>query len=343
MNAEQELSENLAQLANNQAILLAEIEKLKSRPVVDPFSYYKTPDPIKNISNFSGNKRETLAWIQEVEETLTLYKDYVDEPIYPQLIRAVKSKIIGDAKEILIAAGNPSDWQEIKDVLLNSYGDKRDLASHIQSLFYITMGKKTISEYFNKIKQIDTSIKSTANASAEFDGATKQINALIGLITTTRFVDGLGEGLSMIVRSHKPESLEEAYTYATQYSNAAYRQKLEKNNFKTIEQPMKKPSNFAEGKWKPNQQTNPMTTQNKFEGIKPKTPSGKFKAPIPNEDVSMRTYRSKAQINNHEEKIEEEDQPPVFPTIDSMDSDEDEYFIADEINFQVEVETGSKR
>lgn len=275
--ANEELVAHIAQLTQNQNALQEEIARLKARPTLDPFTYYKTPDPIKNLSNFNGNKRETLAWIQEAEDSLKLFDGFEHEPIYPQLIRAIKGKIIGEAREILIAAGNPSEWADIKDVLLHSYGDKRDLASHIQSLFYITLGKRTISEYYNKIKEIDTAIKSTANATEELKGATKQINALIGLISTTRYVDGLGDNLSMIVRSHRPESLEEAYTYAMQYSNAAYRQKLEKNN------------------------------------------------------ESMKTHRSKPQINTHEnQEIENE----TTEVTNMMDSDDDEIFASDDLNFQ---------
>lgn len=65
--------------------------------------------------------------------------------MYPPLIRTIKGQIIGEAREILIASANPNNWIEIKDVLLHSYGDKRDLASHIQSLFYITLEKNYIN------------------------------------------------------------------------------------------------------------------------------------------------------------------------------------------------------
>ena len=152
MNSE-EMAAHINQLTENQNALMAELRALRERPVNNLFTYYATPDPIKNISSFSGNKRETLAWIQEVEETLELFEECRNDPIYPQIIRAIKSKITGDAKEIIIAAGNPSNWPDIKEALLNSYGDKRDLTSHIQSLFYVSQGKNTLNEYYNRIKK----------------------------------------------------------------------------------------------------------------------------------------------------------------------------------------------
>lgn len=44
----------------------------------------------------------------------------------------------------------------------------------------------------------------------DYKSSTKAINKLIGLMTLTRFIDGLGEKLSMHVRSYRPETLEEA-------------------------------------------------------------------------------------------------------------------------------------
>lgn len=49
-------------------------------------------------------------------------------------------------------------------------------------------------------------------------------------MTLTRFIDGLSDELSFNVRSYRPESLEEAYEITVQYSNAAYRQKLNKKS-----------------------------------------------------------------------------------------------------------------
>ena len=60
---------------------------------------------------------------------------------------------------MLIAAGNPNEWNEIREILENSYGDGRDLTSHIQSLFYVRQGNKSIVEYYNKIKKLTPLLK----------------------------------------------------------------------------------------------------------------------------------------------------------------------------------------
>lgn len=331
----EELIAHIQQLTDNQQSLFDTIARLQTK-AEDPFLAYQTPDPIKILSPFSGNKKETQAWLEDVEDTLNLFEKHKNTPTYSQIIRAIKSKIIGNAKEILIAAGNPNTWEDIKDVLLNAYGDRRDLASHFQSLFYISQGNKTITEYYNTIKSIDTAIKSTASVMEDYKSSTKAINKLIGLMTLTRFIDGLGEKLSMHVRSYRPESLEEAYNITMQYSNAAYRQKMEQKP-NTPQHFSKRPSGYPNQYNKP-QSNNPNSNQ-------ASSHSGQFKnhtsKQLIDNDVSMRTSRSKMQINAHtngksddskpESDEPEFDTPPVVDT--TLESDEDDYFIGEELNF----------
>lgn len=47
-------------LTDNQNHLMSTISSLKSESD-DPFLNFKTPDPIKNLPTFSGNKKETHA------------------------------------------------------------------------------------------------------------------------------------------------------------------------------------------------------------------------------------------------------------------------------------------
>lgn len=339
----QGLLEHIKNLTENQNLLISQFNQLKQKSD-DPFLAFRTPDPIKNLSPFSGNRRETQAWIQDTEKTIELFEKYENDPIYDQIIRAVKSKIVGEAKEVLIAAGNPNSWEEIKEILQNSYGDRRDLTSHIQSLFYIRQGSKSIVEYYNSIKAIDTSIKATASSIDEYKHSGRAINKLISLITLTRYIDGLSDQLSMHVRSYRPETLEEAYSITREYSNAAYRQKFDR---KPHERPLhpqgKRPSQQAQPLTMP---SNPQNFHNKHSNPNKSNSSGKFRNPKAalDDDVSMRTAKSRTEINNHDNALDEyqhsnsrEKEHDTPPQLDSsvLDSDDDEYFV-DELNFLVE-------
>lgn len=347
------LLDHIKTLTNNQNELIGTIKHLKAK-AEDPFLQFKTPDPIKNLCTFSGNKKEAHAWIQDAEKTLGLFRSYRNEIIYPQLVRAVKNKIIGDAREILIAAGNPEHWEEIKEVILNSFSDRRDLTSHIQSLFYITQERKTVSEYYNQVKTIDTAIKTTAATLDDYKDSTRAINSLVSLMTVTRFIDGLNEELSMHVRSCSPKTLEDAFTVTTEYANAAYRQKLNRRSANDRQNPSSnmrsphgsknhaRPSNSNNLASNGNRQPNP--NQNNNNNFYKPAGSGKFKSPraVADDDVSMRTAKSRTDVNNHQQ---DDDIEPDTHQLDNstLDSEDDEYFIDDELNFQVEEEIKTRK
>lgn len=339
-----QLIAQVKKLTENQNSLIDTINALHRR-AKDPVLNFATPDPIKNIPNFSGNRKETLAWIEDTEQTLELFEDYEDDlPTYRQIIRVIKSKIVGEAREVLIASGNPKEWDEIKEVLLNSFGDKRDITSHIQSLFYIRQGKHSLNEYYHKMKSIDTAIKTTAAQMKDYKSSTEAVNKLISLMTLTRYIDGLnGEQLSMYVRSYRPKSLEEAHDISMQHSNASFRQRLEKGpaitkNFenKNINTPEKTKFNYSH------------TAQSKPSG------SGKFKNQKNNldDDVSMRTAKSRMEVNNHDDSWEadckcsnlreREYETAQQPDDSVLEPDDDEYFCEDELNFQVADAPGIK-
>lgn len=216
-------------------------------------------------------------------------------------------------------------------VLLNSFGDKRDITSHIQSLFYIKQGKLNLNEYYHKVKAIDTAIKTSAGHMKEYKSSTDAVNKLISLMTLTRYIDGLnGEHLSMFVRSYKPQSLEEAHDVSIQHSNAAFRQKIDNRQVPSTSKNHESRNYFEKSKFepKPNQ-------SNK---------SDKFRAQRKlDEDVSMRTYQSKMQVHNHEaqEKEPRIEQPPEGDN-SLLDSEDDEYFEGDELNFLLAIEEKQK-
>lgn len=336
VNATEALLEQVKILTENQAQLVQTINALKNK-ANDPFLNFTTPDPIRNIPTFNGNRKEAAAWVQDAEQTLNLFDEYKNDICYGQIIRSIKNKVTGEAREILIASGNPTTWEEIKEILLTAYGDRRDLTSHIQSLFYIRQGKKNLTEYYNKMRTIDTAIKSSVANMDDYKSHTKVINSFVSLITLTRFIDGLNEEISMHIRSCRPETLEHAYEITQQYSNAAYRHKLDrKTNNPT---PFAKQQNEEQGKNKP-------TYSNANPRYGDRTPSGKFKnRPQTNDDVSMKTHVSRMQVNNHAQKEKEfetdsereADYEPLNETVENsrLDSDDDEFLISDEINFHL--------
>lgn len=349
--SQEQLIRQVAILTDTQKNLIANISELK-RKAINPFSNFQIPDQIKIIPEFNGNRKETLAWIEDTQEALELFEDFELEPCYKQIMRVVKSRLVGEAREVIIAAGNPSEWSEIKTALLNAFGDKRDITSHIQSLFYIRQGKKSLSEYFHKLKSIDTAIKTSAAQMDEYKGSTEAVNALISLMTLTRYIDGLnGENVAMYVRSYRPKSLEEAHDITVQHSNAAFRQKMENRHTPSSSGPSNTNQKYQNKMETARPQNNNNNNNNHHAGHQ-KPNSGKFKQRSQlDEDVSMRTHLSKMQINNHtqkktevaEESEEERETPREKEDNAGLDSEDDDYFNEEEINFHLSPEKRPKK
>ncbi|XP_058122484.1 uncharacterized protein LOC131293392 [Anopheles ziemanni] len=285
---QEELLEHIRQHTNTQNELVREMNSLKARSS-ESIINFRTPDSIRYLPTYEGKKHETRAWIEDVESELQLFDEYKNSAIYDQIVRAVKSKITGEAREAIIAAGNVSTWPEIKEVLQNFFDDKRDLASHLQTLFYEKQGNKTLLEYYDNLKSVSSKIRAITTVTEEYKKSIEGVHHLIGVITLTRFIDGLEGSLSSYVRCSKPKNIDEAYSISAEYTNAAYRKKLERIP-------------IQDRKQKPDTYELPSTSYGSRKiGQSPKPLSGKYEPlQITASDASMRTVNSKMQINNND-------------------------------------------
>ena len=77
----EELLVHIRELTNSHNDLLEDMKRMKAR-TDDPFLSYRTPDPIRNLPNFDGNKSETQAWIEDTETALELFKNYAGSSMY---------------------------------------------------------------------------------------------------------------------------------------------------------------------------------------------------------------------------------------------------------------------
>lgn len=157
--------------------------------------------------------------------------------------------------------------------------------------------------------------------------STVAINKFISQMTLTRFIDGLNDDLSMHIRSHRPNSLEDAYSITMQYTNAAYRQKLNKKQPVITMDKRKQHTQMQQQPHNNNPTSNPNSNKPGY--------SGKFrnyKTPN-NEDASMRSHISRMQTNNHETSYGSRK-----PDDTKLDSDDDELCVDDEINFHIAQE-----
>lgn len=182
---------------------------------------YHIPDPIKQLPEYSGNKKELNAWLQEVDE---LYEEFkvkgengAPDTFNTHYFRAIKNKLKGDARTIVCANGNPNTILSLKRVLQEHFGDERDFVTNLNFLFHLRKGDKTNTKFYNDIKELNTKLKSNLQLHP------MPSSDLLDILTVTKFLDGVSEPLASIIRNSKPKNLEDAYQSVVINQNAEVR------------------------------------------------------------------------------------------------------------------------
>jgi len=86
----------------------------------------KLPDSIKAIPEYSGDKISLLRWVTHVDMVLADL-NALNILILQSWQLTIRSKITGEADRALIASGCDHQWQNVKEKLLENFGDKRNL------------------------------------------------------------------------------------------------------------------------------------------------------------------------------------------------------------------------
>lgn len=268
------------------------------------FDKFKLPDPIKNMSDFSGNKKEMAAWLEELDELYSMYlvKGEEDAPdTFPgHYLRAIKNKIKGEARTIICANGNPNTIPGIRKVLVENYGDHKDLATNLSHLFHIKRGDRNNLKFYNDMKELSTKLKTNLNLNPI------QMNDLIEMLIITKYLDNIGEPLASIIRQSHPATLEVAYQAVCINQNAEARNRPA--NSKTFPR------------------HNDSSNRNKYNNSENKNdPKSNSKPSFKQRPFSHKsTLKAKAEVHNNEleEEREEENEPDVSSD-DDNDYDED--------------------
>ncbi|XP_029719893.2 uncharacterized protein LOC115262080 [Aedes albopictus] len=209
--------------------LKAEMQELKAMLTIGNSSKFCIPDPIKYLSEFSGNKKELSSWLREVDQVYDMFKvkgaNGDPDSISSMYLRAIKNKVKGDARAILCANGDPDTISEIKQILLEQYGDHRDFATNVSALFNIRRGDKSHLKFYDECKDINTRLKANLSSNPITE------RQIIEILSVTRYLDNIGEPLASIIRQSKPQSLEEAYEAVCTNQNAETRTKPSKFQF----------------------------------------------------------------------------------------------------------------
>lgn len=185
-------------------------------------NFFAIPDPIKHgISKFEGNKKQLNSWLMSVETTLEELRPFYTEEQNAMFLRSIiNGKIEGKAKDRLCANGNPTTFQEVKEILLHHLGDHQDLTYYKCQLWQHTKTPNmSYHNYYNTIKETIQMIKNLSLLDADYRASWPVINKMIEDDAVTAFLIGLPKDLFGLALTARPKNIEEAYAFICKFKS----------------------------------------------------------------------------------------------------------------------------
>lgn len=185
----------------------------------------KIPEPIKILPSFDGNEKGLHNWLAQVQAVLDVYHPWRQNLFYQMWFTAVRSKIIGKANEALITHNVPNNWIQIRECLIEVFGDRRDLSTLCQGISLLRQGKKSLNDFYEEVSSLDTDISIKVSNDVNYAAHQQAVMHFVRMLTRNSFIDGLNEPYSSYTRNYRPNTLSEAYKAALAQQQAEARKK----------------------------------------------------------------------------------------------------------------------
>jgi hypothetical protein len=105
------------------------------------------------LPEYSGGSKNLAYFIKQVETYLSYLKKEDEGCLFNCLLfEQIKSKLLGEARDVLISS-NCTKWTELKNVLLNRFGDPRSeelLANDLHTCFQLNF--ESYEQYYERVK-----------------------------------------------------------------------------------------------------------------------------------------------------------------------------------------------
>lgn len=230
---------------------------------------------------------------------------------------AVSNKIEGHAKDVLCTNGNPTTFDEIKQILVAALGDKQDLSTYNCQLWHNKMDG-SVSKHYQRTKQLVHNIKSLAKQNPKYNDHWEAVNDFIDEYSLAAYVSGLQKPYFGYVQAAEPKNIESAYAFICKFTSnetnremTLYHQNRKDNFTRSNDQDKQSKPGFKK----------PFDPQNRARN------ENKVQKPEPMEVGSTRSRLTLNNVNNietnsdNEEEEDEAFQDTNFCVLNESDSD----------------------
>lgn len=192
--------------------------------------------PIFDVKNlcivpiFDGNPNNLYEFLNVSTTLLTHYFDVTPANIgciqNKLLLHGILSKLTGRAKEVISVYGC-SDWESIKNTLIQHFGDQRDENALTRDLVNLRQNPNEAPlQFYEKCMGILNTICNYIDLHNDQTDVISSKKDFFRQQTLTTFLAGLKEPLGSTIRAMRPTSLATAMQYIQEENNIRYLQKI---------------------------------------------------------------------------------------------------------------------
>lgn len=194
------------------------IENAHTDALIKLIKQSEIPEIIKSIPKFDGNPKRLHFWISHVKDALSIFQDFKDTPFYRIYLHVIRSKLIGEAANVIWMRNVALDWNEMESTLIECFEDRRSLQTLIFDLDSSRQGHKTLKEFYNEMMELSGFIAQKIKMDPRFAKDAKVVISFVDIVIALFFVKGLNGRISPIILRN-PETLVEAYHAAIEYQH----------------------------------------------------------------------------------------------------------------------------
>lgn len=193
-----------------------------ANPVDSALKALQTPQILRILPAFDGNPIKLHSFIRSIDDLMPEIDRVRGTPAHTVWLLAIRSKIIGEADNVLEFYGTGTDWIDIKSNLITHYSDKRDEVTLTKDLFKLTQKNSDIEDFY---KEIQFSLSLMVNQlnlnepNIDVRSAKNQFYQDMGLKV---FLAGLNEPIGQVIRAQCPTSLKDALRRCLEERNFHY-------------------------------------------------------------------------------------------------------------------------
>lgn len=211
---------------------------------------FSARDISKFIPEYDGDQSTLHDFISACDHVI----NYVENENLIHIPFLIKSRLKGAAKQF-ISSRALANWQDIRNLLLSHFGDTRDAESLLRELTNsFQKNSENPRSYVQRVQLILTKLRNCTALDDELDRNSKiAMNIKHEKIGLKAILSGLSDPIGQILRSQRPQTIEDATSILSEEENLQYLKSFRNLN---IRDNFQKPSQIIPKTFKPEIKSN---------------------------------------------------------------------------------------